>query len=64
MIWNGETDPIFPSNYTLTTWDGVFEALECVSVVKIQQEKPKQGHWLTSDVYNTMVNFIREKDAQ
>merc|ERR1711907_913559 len=46
MIWIGEKDEVFPANFTLTYWNGVFAALEVPTALKIEHTEPAQDHEL------------------
>ncbi len=60
MIWLGESDFIFPVQFTNSYYKGIFDVLDIEDTLKVNVSQPRQGHDLTQPEFDAMVKFIRE----
>ncbi len=63
MIWHGSADPIFPEEMTINAWNGIFDALEVKSTVKIEHVEPGMTHTLIESEFVQLQSFVRGNDA-
>ena len=61
MIYWGAIDPIFPAKLSIDSWNGIFNALECNSTVKIEHVEPDMSHTVLPQEISEMVKFISSK---
>ena len=59
MIWHGEDDPIFPANFTLTRWNGIFRILGVSSTLKIEHLEPGMTHTMVKAEFAQLQSFVR-----
>jgi len=58
MIYHGASDTIFPVNFTINTWNGVFDSLGVRSTLKVTHIEPGMSHTLIPSEFDTLVDFI------
>lgn len=59
MIYWGAIDPIFPADFSLSTWNAIFDVLGVNSTVKIQHTEPRMSHTLSENEFEMLVRFVR-----
>ena len=59
MIYQGADDPIFPSHLLHSTFEGIFEALDIPSVVKVNHTEPGMQHTVIEKEIQMMMDFVR-----
>lgn len=58
MIWHGSADGVFPVNLTISTWNGIFDALDIRPTLKVQHIEPNMTHTLIPAEFDQLVSFI------
>merc|ERR1719230_965271 len=58
MIWHGSADGVFPMNFTISTWRGIFDALGVRSTLKVEHIEPGMTHTLINSEFDSLVSFI------
>merc|ERR550525_109827 len=58
MIWHGTADAIFPVNFTISTWRGIFDALGVRSTLKVEHIEPGMTHTLIDSEFEQLVSFM------
>jgi predicted esterase len=58
MIWHGTADGVFPVNFTINTWNGIFDALGVRSTLKVEHIEPNMQHTLIPSEFDKLVTFI------
>eukprot|EP00966_Prymnesium_polylepis_P118288 2734937-Prymnesium_polylepis.1 len=59
FIWHGESDPIFPIDQTLNTWNGMLDALGARSTLAVEHREPGMTHTVIQSEFTQVVSFIR-----
>ena len=59
MLYHGDEDPIFPVALTMSTWGGIFDALEIDATLKINHTEPGMTHTLIEKEFHTLTSFVR-----
>merc|ERR1712151_47665 len=58
MIWHGTADAVFPVNFTINPWNGIFDALGVRSTLKVEHIEPGMSHTLIPSEFDQLVSFI------
>ena len=59
MIYHGSSDPVFPMNLTVSTWNAVLNVLGVRDTIKIEHIEPGMTHTVIQKEFEQVIQFIK-----